>query len=112
MHGPYTYAEWQALRMSHDLGTVVPMYKTRNLVLVLTTMAEDPDLTRDWYAYDLARQLGIPAPSVTRILGRMARAGWLVSRREPLDEAQGRPPRRLYRFNPDLTRHPRSLLEG
>jgi len=54
----------------------------------------------DWFAFDLCRQTGLSSGTVTQILFRLERWGWMASRWEDVATAheQGRPRRRFYRL--------------
>jgi PadR family transcriptional regulator PadR len=52
------------------------------------------------YGLEIADAAGLPGGTIYPILIRLERLGWLESRWEDIDpQAEGRPPRRYYRFS-------------
>lgn len=49
------------------------------------------------YGYELMQETGIKSGSLYPVLGRFEKLGWITGEMEEL--AEGRPPRRFYRFN-------------
>ncbi|MEM7271854.1 MAG: helix-turn-helix transcriptional regulator [Actinomycetota bacterium] len=68
-----------------------------NAATVLNAFLSAPDVPR--YGYELMQDTGIKSGSLYPVLGRFERLGWINGTLEPTDS--GRPPRRVYRFNPE-----------
>ncbi len=69
---------------------------TRATRVVLEAFLADP--TRELSGLQVCVGAGVPAGSVHPVLARLEGQGWLVSRWEDVDPAEGRPPRRFYRL--------------
>lgn len=66
----------------------------------------------DWFAFELCRRTGLGSGTVTQILFRLERCGWLESRWEDAAHAfsQRRPRRRFYRLTGEGQHAARELI--
>jgi PadR family transcriptional regulator len=76
-----------------------PQKVTVPTLQVLDVLLAEP-ARDDWFGFELCRQTRLSSGTVTQIMFRLERWGWLASRWEDAMEAhgQGRPRRRLYRL--------------
>ncbi len=73
---------------------------TTAVARVLRQFLDEPDAPR--YGFDLMRATGLASGTLYVLLGRLQRAGWLVSVKEEIDPVSaGRPARQLYRLTED-----------
>jgi DNA-binding PadR family transcriptional regulator len=81
-----------------------PSSKARRMTLqtrlVLAALLAEP--TADFYGLQLAHQLDLPSGTIYQVLARFEEWGWLETHWEDaeLPRAEGRPPRRYFRFSP------------
>ncbi|WP_448625138.1 PadR family transcriptional regulator [Geodermatophilus sp. URMC 64] len=68
--------------------------------LVLEALLRYPE--QELYGLEIGERAGLRSGTVHPILARLEGIGWLTSRWEDIDpQAEGRPPRRYYRFTAD-----------
>jgi DNA-binding PadR family transcriptional regulator len=70
---------------------------SENAARILAEFLRYPDTPR--YGYELMRDSGIKSGSLYPVLGRFEKLEWITGTMEP--SVDGRPPRRVYRVNPD-----------
>jgi PadR family transcriptional regulator PadR len=74
----------------------MPPRMTAPLVKVVSALLADP--AADRFGLDIMHDTGLASGTLYPVLVRLRTAGWLSLRWE--DDAEGRPPRRLYRLTP------------
>lgn len=78
-----------------------------NAARILAIFVAEPTTQR--YGYELMRATEIKSGSLYPVLGRFEQLGWISGSLEPSPD--GRPPRRVYSFNPDATRAANEALD-
>jgi DNA-binding PadR family transcriptional regulator len=88
-----------------------PLKVTVPTLQVLDVLLAEPERA-DWFAFEFCRRTGLGSGTVTQVLFRLERWGWLASRWEDaaLAFSQRRPRRRFYRLTGEGQRAARELI--